>query len=170
MINFQYFPRSERIPSHLEDVVRVFEGKAGRISSARQKSLFSNQVLARLRSDLRTLGFRVEVDKTRRGRISVPVLFGRNGKSTKSFDADAWNETTKTVVEIEAGRAVSNNQFLKDMFQASMMKDVEFLVIAVRNIYMRSQKDFENVCTFMETMYASSRLRLPLKGILIIGY
>jgi hypothetical protein len=56
------------------------------------------------------------------------------------------------------------------MFQASMMKDVEFLVIAVRNIYMRSQKDFENVCTFMETMYASSRLRLPLKGILIIGY
>jgi hypothetical protein len=26
MINFQYFPRSERIPSHLEDAVRVFEG------------------------------------------------------------------------------------------------------------------------------------------------
>jgi hypothetical protein len=73
------------------------------------------------------------------------------------------------VVEIEAGRAVSNNQFLKDMFQASMMKDVEFLVIAVRNVYMRSRKDFENVCAFMETMYASSRLRLPLKGILIVG-
>jgi len=170
MINYQYFPRSETMPSHLEDVVGVFESKSGRISSARQKSLVSNQVLARVRSDLVGLGFRVEVDKTKKGRISVPVLFGRNGKPTKTFDADAWNETTQTVVEVEAGRAVTNNQFLKDLFQASMMKDVQFLVIAVRNVYQRSQKDFESVCTFMETMYASSRLRLPLEGILVIGY
>lgn len=28
-----------------------------------------------------------------------------------------------------------NNQFLKDLFQACMMQDVDYLVIAVRNEY-----------------------------------
>jgi hypothetical protein len=50
-----------------------------------------------------------------------------------------------------------------------MMQDVEYLSIAVRNVY-RKAKDWEKVCTFFETMYASSRLELPLKGVLIIGY
>lgn len=170
MINFQYYPRSEEMPPHLTEVVEVFEHNAGRISSARNTRLVSNKVLARLRPDLIACGYRVEVDKTRSGRISVPVLFGRNGKPTKTFDADAWNAEVRTVIEVEAGRAVSNNQFLKDLFQASMMKDVDYLVVAVKNVYQRTQKDFETVCTFMETLYASNRLRLPLSGILVLGY
>jgi hypothetical protein len=51
------------------------------------------------------------------------------------------------------------------------MHDVEYLVIAiaVRNIY-KSGKDFEKVISFLDTLYASNRLKLPLSGILIIGY
>jgi len=30
--------------------------------------------------------------------------------------------------------------------------------------------DFENVVAFFETLYASSRLKLPLRGLLIVGY
>ena len=99
----------------------------------------------------------------------MPVLFGRNGEAEKSFDADAYSESLATVVEVEAGRAVVNNQFLKDLFQASMMEGVDFCVIAVRNVY-KSSKDFDLVCRYMDTMYASDRLRLPLRGILILGY
>lgn len=71
-----------------------------------------------------------------------------------------------------------NNQFLKDLFQACMMQDVDYLVIAVRNEYKiktknnmeRTNYDFEEVCKFFDALYASDRLQLPLKGILIIGY
>ena len=97
------------------------------------------------------------------------MLFGQNGKLEKYFDADGYNITTKTVIEVEAGRAVTNYQFLKDLFQACMMYEVDYLVIALRKDY-RGNPDFQNVITFFDTLYASGRLQLPLKGILIIGY
>ena len=75
----------------------------------------------------------------------------------------------RIVIEVEAGRATENNQFLKDLFQACMMFNVEYLVIAVRNIY-RNHNDFEIIYTFLETLYISNRIQLPLKGILLIGY
>jgi hypothetical protein len=65
--------------------------------------------------------------------------------------------------------AVDNNQFLKDIFQACMMHDVLHLAIAVRNIY-RNSDDFAKVESYLETLYVSGRLQLPLKGILLIGY
>jgi len=73
------------------------------------------------------------------------------------------------VVEVEAGRGVVNNQFLKDPFQACMMHNVSYFAVAVRNLY-RGSDDFNKVCRFFDTLYASNRLHLPLKGILIIGY
>jgi hypothetical protein len=48
-------------------------------------------------------------------KIHVPVLFGANGKVEKSFDADAYSPKAGFVLEVEAGRAVANNQFLKDL-------------------------------------------------------
>jgi hypothetical protein len=49
------------------------------------------------------------------------------------------------------------------------MQDVDFAVIAIRQDY-RGSDDFSKVVTFIETIYASNRLILPLKGLLIIGY
>jgi hypothetical protein len=103
----------------------------------------------------------------------VPVLFGASGKVEKSFDADAYHPKAGFVLEVEAGRAVANNQFLKDLFQASMMKDVEYLAIAVRRLYEgggQKSKDYERVVAFFDTLYASSRLQLPLRGVVVIGY
>jgi len=170
MINYQYFPKSQKLPEHLLNVVNIFKNHENTIESKPRDRQESNDVLAVVSVDLEVSGFRVEVSKKREGKITVPVLFGKNGKIEKHFDADAWNIETKTVIEVEAGRAVTNYQFLKDLFQASMMEGVDFCVIAVRNIYQDTQKDFDKVCNFMETMYASERLRLPLRGILIIGY
>mgnify|MGYP001277863976 CR=1 FL=1 len=168
MINWQFFPKSKTLPDHLRDVIDVFEKNLGKIDSEKHK-LESNDVLSVIRPGLIKLAYKVEKSKKAIDKIKVPVLFGRNGKLEKSFEADAYFESENTVLEVEAGRGVTNYQFLKDLFQACMMHDVNFLVIAIRNTY-RTSKDFEKVIGFIDTLYASNRLDLPLKGILIVGY
>ena len=167
-IQWQFFPKSKIIPNHLKDVVEVFENNSNKISS----DLFtysSNEVLEKVALSLEKINYKVEKSKKSNDKIKVPVLFGPNGRLEKYFDADGYNEKSKTVIEVEAGRGVTNYQFLKDLFQACMMYEVDFLVIAVRRTYLKNQ-DFKTVITFFDTLYASGRLRLPLEGILIIGY
>jgi hypothetical protein len=166
--NWQYYPKQSRIPTELKDVISIFEKNLQLIDSSQHK-LGSNDVLKTLSKDLTSIGYRVESGKGSSQKNSVPVLFGRNGRVEKSFDADAYNEGDGTVVEIEAGRGVTNYQFLKDLFQACVMCDVNFLVIAVRNIY-RKRRDFDTVVAFMDSLFVSRRLNLPLKGVLVIGY
>ncbi|MFR9289308.1 MAG: hypothetical protein ACLVL6_06060 [Clostridium paraputrificum] len=178
MINFQYYPKSNMITNNLRNIINVFEQNYDKISSVNNKTNKSNEVLSICKEGLKEIGYRVESKED--GVIQVPVLFGRNNTLEKSFRADAYNEDEKTVIEVEAGRGVMNNQFLKDLFQACMMQDVDYLVIAVRNEYktksgnevvkVRTNYDFEEVCKFFDALYSTERLKLPLKGILIIGY
>lgn len=54
-----------------------------------------------------------------------------------------------------------------------MMDEIEYLAIAVRNLYEGGggkNADFDIVVKFFDTLYASRRLELPLKGALILGY
>lgn len=169
MINWIYFPLSDRPPKKVLDIVKVFEDSSENIDSETHIEQESNLVLSKIREGLINIGFQVEAGKKTAEKINVPVLFGKNGKIVRSFDADAYCEQDGFVIEVEAGRGVTNYQFLKDLFQACMMHEVSYLAIAVRNKY-RSNRDYEKVQTFFETLYASQRLSLPLKGILIIGY
>lgn len=169
MIQWHTFPKSASTIPAIIDTVFVFEKHMSGISSATHDVLTSNEVLSVIRPDLEILGFQVETDKTSAGKIKVPVLFGMNGKAEKTFDADAFHHDHNIVMEVEAGRAVSNYQFLKDLFQACMMQDAKYLVIAVRNTY-RGHGDFDSVKNFFETLYASARLQLPLTSVTIIGY
>ena len=168
MIRWIYFPRSDRPTKLARQIVQAFEANASEIDSG-SKTLESNDVLKIVSQALAALDFRVEQGKSRSQKISVPVFFGLQGKPEKSFDADAFHSGEGFVVEVEAGRAVEGNQFLKDFFQACMMQGVSYLAIAVRNRY-RKGDNFETVKTFFETLYASRRLQLPLKGVLLIGY
>lgn len=149
-------------------VVGVFEAAEEELVRG-SRELKSNGILAILCQRLQALGFQVELGKRATEKIRVPVLFGRNGSVAKSFEADAWHRENKMVLEVEAGRGYLNNQFLKDLFQACMMHDVDYCAIAVRNRYIDSN-DFENVVSFFETLYASNRMKLPLRGVLLIGY
>ncbi len=167
-VQWMYYPKSDKAPQIALEVVRAFQVVAPLIDSTGFEYA-SNTVLALVRPELEKIGFVVEAGKTRGQRIQVPVLFGLNGKLEKAFDADAYHSSAGFVIEVEAGRAVVNYQFLKDFFQACMMHDVKYLAIAVRNLY-RNRNDFELVLRFFDTMYASNRLAVPLEGILIIGY
>ncbi|MCP4541173.1 MAG: hypothetical protein GY832_28905 [Chloroflexi bacterium] len=168
MINWIYFPLSRKPTNLVLQIINIFETEANQIDSTCH-DLKSNEVLAVVSSGLAQIGFQVETGKRKSEKIFVPVLFGRNGKPEKSFEADAYSEQEGFVVEIEAGRGVLNNQFLKDLFQACMMHDVKYLAIAVRNRY-RKSNDFDRTVRFFETLYASNRLQLPLEGILLVGY
>ena len=88
------------------------------------QQLTSNDMLALLRPHLEAIDFTVEKGKAADEQIFVPVLFSENDTVDKFFAADALSNDHKIVIEVEAGRAVFNNQFLKDIFQACMMYEV----------------------------------------------
>ena len=168
MIQYQFFPRSQGIDDDMSAIVECFNKVNDQISSD-IKTLTSNQVLEVLRPHFEKIDFKVEKGKKKDLKIDVPVLFGRDNNIDKSFFADAISKKGNIIIEVEAGQAVDNHRFLKDIFEASMMFNVEFLVLAVRNKY-RNQYDFDSIYTFLETLYISNRIKLPLKGILLIGY
>ncbi len=168
-IQFQTFPKSMATPEVVLSAIKVFDKNAALIDSHKQTDLQSNDVLAVLREELVNLGFEVETGKAADQKIKVAVLYGLNGHTTKTFDADGFHRAEGVVLEVEAGRAVANYQFLKDLFQACAMQEAKHLVIAVRNDY-RGGRDFEKVLSFMETLYASARLILPLESVTIVGY
>ena len=148
LINWIYFPKSSPPPEFGLLIVTLFEEVADAIDSSTRADQPSNTVMARLRPGLEKLGFRVEKGKASEDKIVVPVLFGRKGKILKCLNADAHAASQGWVLEVEAGRAVDNNQFLKDIFQACMMHDVLHLAIAVRNTY-RNSDDFAKVEGFL---------------------
>ena len=175
MISYQFFPRSHSLPKEMADIVACFNVVAAKKTSSEQFQ--SNHMLSLVRPYLEKCGYKVETGKAKEEKIVVPVLFGENNKIDKSFFADALSVDGRIVVEVEAGRAVFNNQFLKDIFQACMMSDVEYLVMAVLKEYWFNNKgkkcvhkDYSEVKTFLETLYVSNRIQLPLRGILLIGY
>lgn len=129
----------------------------------------SDDVLSAVRPKLEALGFIVEKSKKGEDLVAVPVLYGMNRKIEKSFEADGYLQSAGYVIEVEAGRAVVNYQFLKVFFEACLMVNVDKLCIAVRNVYNKSN-DFDKVCKFFEAMYASNRLSIPLSGLLILSY
>lgn len=168
MINWMFFPKNKRLDNVSSLVVQAFEKVSDNIDSSNHH-LKSDDVLAIVKPQLKECCFVVEESKKADDLVSIPVLFGVNGRIEKSFEADAYLKSAEYVIEVEAGRAVVNYQFLKDFFEACTMAEVKTLCIAVRNTY-KNSNDFQKVCTFFEAMYASNRLGIPLSGILVVGY
>jgi hypothetical protein len=172
LIRWAHYPRSKAPTALTVKVVGAFENVYDKIASS-DHTFSINEVLGQVRPRLESLGFEVESGKKKAEKIHVPVLFGENGEIKKSFEADAYHAEAGFVLEVEAGRAVVNNQFLKDLFQACMMHEVRFLGIAVRQLYQGGglkSRDFERVLAFFDTLYASNRLSLPLDEVVIVGY
>lgn len=147
MIRWMCFPKYRNIEAHMYDIIKIFETVYPEISSENHAKQ-SNEVLSIVTEGLKQLGYFVEQGKKKEQKIRVPVSYGENGKTVLSFEADAYNEELKTVIEVEAGRAVMNYQFLKDFYEACLMHNVDYLCIAVRQKYKRSC-DYQKVCDFL---------------------
>jgi len=167
-IRWQHYPRSMPPLQLSREVIKVFEGHLAYISSSDHKH-GSDQVLAILADDLRKIGFQIERGKKKDNQIAIPVLFGINGRVEKSFSADGYHPEQRYMLEVEAGRGVTNHQFLKDLFQACACDNVDSIGIALRNDY-RGSDDFYRACAFIDAVFNSRRFQLPLREVLIIGY
>jgi hypothetical protein len=178
-INWQFFPKSRPVPPQLLQVVAAFDNELPTFTAHYNLAITdknlrqeSNKVLASIAPHLKTAGFEVESEPGSGGKLRVGVLWGRNGRRERAFEADAVRRDPDgrlTIVEVEAGGGVANNLYLKDLFEACMMPGADYLAIAVRNRY-KSSNDFDKVVSSIETIYTSDRLSLPLRGVLIIGY
>lgn len=172
-INWSYFPKTDPLPDLLNEVITIFEKNFLKIDSTKNDTnnlrLSSDKVLKVVEKDFLNAGFEVETGKKKDQKIRVPVLYGHQGSISQAFEVDGWHKKNKIVLEIEAGRAYSNHQFLKDIFEASVMVDVDYLVLAVRNLY-NNQKDYQIIRDWLDTLYITRRIKFELKGILLLGY
>ena len=138
-INWSYFPKTDPLPEILNETINIFEKNQNKIDSTKNDTnklrLSSDKVLKVVEEDFIDAGFSVETGKKKDEKIRVPVLYGHQGTIAQAFEVDGWHKEQKIVLEIEAGRAYSNHQFLKDIFEASVMVNTDYLVLAVRNIY-----------------------------------
>jgi len=172
-INWSYFPKTDPLPDCLMGPIKIFEKNFDKIDSTKKNTnssrLSSDKVLAIVAQDFIQEGFEVETGKKKDEKIRVPVLFGHQGITEQAFEVDGWDKKNKIVLEIEAGRAYTNHQFLKDIFESSVMVNVDYLVLAVRNLY-KEQKDYEKIRSWLDTLYITKRIHFELKGILLVGY
>jgi len=107
MITWQYYPKCDCIPNGLQEIINVFNANFQAIDSA-SHNLNSNGVLLAIKQGLLNSGFIVENGTKIADKIKIPVLFGRDGQLEKSFHVDAYHEEKGVVIEVEAGRAVTN--------------------------------------------------------------
>jgi hypothetical protein len=115
--------------------------------------------------------------RLRAGRIVIrlPVLFGQDGKVAKSFNVDAFRPHDSIAVEIEAGGAFENNRILYDLIKMTLGVIVEFGVLIVPQKYQTENRRFrdpyEESRKLFDAIWANpERLKLPLEGLLLVGY
>jgi hypothetical protein len=176
-IHFSTFPRTELPPDFVFPLAQVFNAHEEDIYTKKlDKGLTIGQVLAILRTDLQELGFEVEAGKLKEQKIERPVFFGENGVPTVRYQIYAYHPIWKCGLEIEAGRAWMGNAVYRDLIQASVMVNVEYLCLAVPNSYKYKTvgrnsicHDYDNTKNLADALYIHSRLTLPYK-LIIIGY
>lgn len=102
---------------------------------------------------------------------------GGGGQGDDGHDIDAFHDEFGIVVEVEAGRAASNNATYRDIIRASLILDANYLVLLLPVIYrfnnrgqLASVAAFTRGLDLLSALYASQRLPLSLRGVLLVGY
>ena len=171
---WRFYPYSTQPPRWTTGVVKAFADAQPVLDSRRQHGVSSDQALGHLRPALEEQGFTVESGRRKIEKILRPVLFGEGGRPVVSYEVDAYHPLERVAVEVEAGRGAANNADYRDIIRASLMVDADYLVMAMMLRYSSGQasvtKSYEVTANRIDAIYASDRLRLPLKGILLIGY
>lgn len=174
--HFAYYPRWQSAPDWVSALTRVFLGCETALNTATNANR-SDLVLEVLRPGLNVLGFEVEANKTKAGKLYRPVLFGDNGKPELQYQIDAFQPEQRIALEVEAARSVLGNAIYRDLIQMSLLVDVAYGVVAVPNTYRyQSQgktqptQPFAECKSILDAIYGGRRLELPFRGFLLIGY
>jgi hypothetical protein len=174
---WSYYPTRDPPPDWVAELVGVVSTAKPEIDSANVSGLTSDTVLARLRAGLERIGFQVESGKKVADRITLPVLFGEQGAPRVRYDVDGVHRDLGVLLEVEAGRGARGNAVYRDLVRTSLIVDAEYLALCVmqanhhqsggKSIVVRSYADSKDQ---LDAIYASQRLQLPFKGVLLFGY
>jgi hypothetical protein len=176
--SWSYLPHNERAPAWVNDFVAAVHAVETSVSTVAGNAAppGSDDVLQALAPGLRGLGYEVESSKARSGKVLRPVLFGENGTTTVMYEVDAAHDGHRLVVEVEAGRGARNNAAYRDLIRASLILDADYLVLVMPLAYRYGTTKQTVVAAYreardmLEAVYASRRLPLPFKGVLLVGY
>lgn len=176
-ISYVSYPRTQPPPHFAAEVVGVFQRHLSEIDTVKlPKGLNSDQVLAVLAQDLLELGFQIELGKRKADRIERPVFFGENGVPTVQYQVDGYHPVWRCGLEVEAGRGWMGNAVYRDLVQALVMVEVDFLCLAVSHQYKyksggksMNSWDYANARDLLDALYGHSRMKLPY-GLLLVGY
>lgn len=130
---WRYFPAYSAPPDWVHAVVAAFAAVRAHIDSTVtfEKRMESDHGLRVLAPGLTTLGFVVEEGKKKTGKLPRPVFFGDEGTYLRTYEIDTFEPERGIALEVEAGRATMGNAIYRDLIQASLMVDANFLVLAV---------------------------------------
>lgn len=122
------------------------------------------------------MGFEIEMGKRREQKIKRPVFFGENAAPSLQYEIDGWHPQWRAGLEIEAGRAWMGNAVYRDLVQALVMVDLDFLFLAVPNAYRYKtnerdtvSNDYANTVAVADALFGQSRIRMPF-SLCVIGY
>ena len=170
---WSYFPRNSKPPVWVREFIGVVATEEAAVSTEAGGRLSSDQVLAALQPGLHGIGYAVETGKRREQKISRPVLFGENGLPQVSYEIDAFHDELGIAVEVEAGRGAANNADYRDLVRTSLILDANYLALLMPLAYHGGghlTRAYAGARSQLEALYASDRLRLPLEGVLLVGY
>jgi hypothetical protein len=175
---WRYFPAYSPPPDWAQPLVEIFREHRKGIDSkvTHSKRMKSNDVLAVLADDLEgKMEFTVERGKKELGKLPRPVFYGDEGTYLRTYEIDAFQPDLGIALEVEAGRATMGNAIYRDLIQASLMVDAEFLAMAVPVEYRYGKKptkepSYAKTYSVVEAIYGSKRMQLPFEGLLLIGY
>lgn len=177
LIRYSTFPRTKAPQDYVAAVTNIFQKHHSEISTVDlDKGLTSDIVLSTLREDLVALGWDVEQGKRSEQKVRRPVFFGENSLPNLQYEVDAWHTDWRCGMEVEAGRAWMGNAVYRDLIQALVMVDMEFLFLAVPLTYKYKSggrdtisRDYENTVAVAEALYGHSRIAMPF-DLCVIGY
>lgn len=156
-------------------MLNVFAAARERIDTRKAPHKTSNEVLAVLRPGLEKAGFKVESGPRQDQKLHRPVYFTEFGVPDVRYEVDAVHPEHGVVVEVEAGRSVMGNAIYRDIIRMSLMIDADYAVIAMPVEYRFGKKGtlnkaYEIGVSALNAIWSSERMRLPFKGMLLIGY
>jgi hypothetical protein len=172
-----WYPSTSAPPLWVEQVIEVFQRSQPAIDSTKIQGLKSDGVLAELAGGLEEVGFKVEKGKRKEEKILRPVLFGKQGAPRVTYEVDGVHDELGIILEIEAGRGWMGNAFYRDLVRTSLIVGAEYLMLGLMNEYRyksggseMKNRSYDQARDQLDAIYASGRLHLPFKGILLIGY
>lgn len=170
-----YYPRSDAPPNWVDGIVTVFKNQRTLLDTVSVHNK-SDAALSIIRPGLEGLGFRVE-GGSQEPTIYRPVHFGEGGNPDRQYHIDSYHPGLKVGLEVEAGRSIRGNAIYRDIIQASLIIDLDYFVLAIPqryrfNLKKKEQEDkpFDYGLTVLDAVYSSSRFKLPLRGLLFIGF